>query len=224
MVYPSASSPTKLWYLHSVSYSHSWFHSQANLFSGSILEKDKFFLQGKSKAWPRAWFADDREPKNEPCQQWLLLARAAALLQHAVCPQLPAHGTIMSLSSGFKNSIAVGCVIFGTSNWGTTHTYKTNKEYARAKETLCEPKARRCSPSTTAPESARALPVTVHGDGMDGHSLYERQKEKLINLIHHEMQQREREKNSLNKKKKKEVCAEEKNYVLALYISLHGIV
>ncbi|KAF2984036.1 hypothetical protein EK904_008076 [Melospiza melodia maxima] len=30
---------------------------------GSILEKDKLFLQGKSKAWPRGWLADDREPK-----------------------------------------------------------------------------------------------------------------------------------------------------------------
>lgn len=75
MVYPSASSPPKLWYLYLVSYNHSWFH-QTNLFSGSILEIDKFSLQGKSKAWPRGWFARDREPQCEPCQAWLLVPRA----------------------------------------------------------------------------------------------------------------------------------------------------
>lgn len=88
------------------------------------------------------------------------------LLQHAACPQTPPHraqrGTIVSLSSGFKNSTAVGRVIFGAQNWRTTHTYKTNKEYVRAKETLYKPKATRCSPSIIAPESARAFPVTVH--------------------------------------------------------------
>lgn len=74
-----------------------------NLFSGSILEKDKFFLQGKSKAWPRGWFACDREPKCEPCQDWLLLPRApnpvaARCVSSDACTSCPTENYRVSIS------------------------------------------------------------------------------------------------------------------------------
>lgn len=56
------------------------------------------------------------------------------------------------------------------------HTYKTNKEFVRAKETLCEPKATRCSPSITAPESARTFPVMVYEDGIDTAYIRDRER------------------------------------------------
>lgn len=72
-------------------------------------------IQRRSKVWPRGWFARAREPKCEPYQQQVPVPRApspvaARCVSSDACTSCP---TILNLSPGFKNSIAVGCVIFG---------------------------------------------------------------------------------------------------------------
>lgn len=90
-----------------------------NSFSGSILEKPACSSWEKGKAHPRGQFAPEREHGLFLIENLLPTALQHSF-QHAMCPQMPSHHvrwqTIMSLASTFKNSIAVGCIIFGAQN------------------------------------------------------------------------------------------------------------
>lgn len=156
MVYPSASSPPKLWHLYPVSYSHSWFHPQTNLFSGSILERDKFFHPGKKQSTAQGlvclcqrtqmWTMPTAAPSakgTQPCCSTLCVLRCLHIVPKGQLPCLCLQVSRIALLW------AVLFLVLKTEE-PHTHTHKTNKEYLRAKETLCEPKAMRCSPRTSA--------------------------------------------------------------------------